>query len=87
MQIWGKRRASCTWMGTLMVCRKFHMVPAVKMMPCDGAKNCQMSVARPQKQVLVKDRCALQRCSLCAYKEGQACSSTAIVTSFARDKC
>ena len=28
------RRTSCTWMGTLMACRKLHTVPAVKMMPC-----------------------------------------------------
>ena len=25
---------SCTWMGMLMACRKYHMMPAVKMMPC-----------------------------------------------------
>ena len=27
---------SCTWIGMLMACRKYHMAPAVKMMPCNA---------------------------------------------------
>ena len=43
---------SCTWMGMLMACRKYHMMPAVKMMPCGRHRKDSFSGLCSESRIL-----------------------------------